>query len=92
MSPVFMPAIYTATIDEDHMVNTATGITVSATDPEGHGIQYFIEHSLSDDSEFFAIDATSGVIFLAHELDYEAPQRTLQFNVKNTDDFYTHID
>ena len=58
-----------ATIDEDHAPSSAIGITVSATDIEGHGIIY----SLSPDAIFFSIDETSGVLSLAHSIDVDAP-------------------
>ena len=72
-------------INEDHVVNTPIGITVSATDPELHNIRYFIQSQASptDDSEFFTVDETSGSISLVHELDYEAGHTTLTFNVKD---------
>ena len=83
--PIFDPAIYNTTINEDHDVNDDIGITVSATDGEGHDIRYFIhaQATSTDDSEFFIVDEMSGIISLVHELDYEAGHTALVFNVKD---------
>ncbi len=58
------------------------GITVVAMDAEiEHTIMYDLV--VSDDSAFFSIDRTSGVVSLAHAVDYDPPanDRSFTFNV-----------
>jgi len=72
---VFSPSTYSTTIAEDHAVGTAIGITISATDPEGHNIRYSINPSAATDSALFRVDETSGMISLAQALNYDNPER-----------------
>ena len=55
-------------IDVGHEV----GVTVLATDAEGHAVEYSIDSSFQD-GDFFNIDGNSGVITLARSLDRDPP-------------------
>lgn len=84
---------YTATVSEDHTIDTAIGITISATDPEGHNVRYSIISSSATDSALFRVDETSGVLSLAHALNYDDPdrQRMLSFTVSSTCTFFLEL-
>ena len=83
---------YTTTITEDHTVDTAIGITISATDPEGHNVRYSISSSATD-SALFRVDEMSGVLSLAHALNYDDPdrQRMLSFTVSSGYIFFLEL-
>ena len=73
--PVFSPSSYSTTIAEDHAVGTAIGITISATDPEGHNVRYSVTPSAATDSALFRVGETNGMISLAQQLNYDLPER-----------------
>ena len=79
LSPVFSPSVYLTTLSEGHAVNSAIGITVTASDQEGHSIQYSADTTFTD-SAFFRVDRTSGAISLAHELNYDPPDNHRAFS------------
>ena len=79
LSPVFSPSVYSTTLNEGHAVNSAIGITVTASDQEGHSIQYSADTTFTD-SAFFRVDRTSGAISLAHELNYDPPDNHRAFS------------
>ena len=64
--------MYSTSISEDFDVNGEIGLTVRATDAEGHMVEYSIDQNFQD-GDFFDIDATSGVITLARPLDRDPP-------------------
>lgn len=68
-----------ATINEDHAPSSPVGITVMATDREGHGIRYSVSPS-NPDAIFFSIDETTGVVSLAHAIDVDAPGISSSYN------------
>lgn len=84
---------YTTTITEDHTLDTAIGITISATDPEGHNVRYSISSSSATDSALFRVDGMSGVLSLAHTLNYDDPdrQRMLSFTVSSGYIFFLEL-
>ncbi len=66
--PAFAAASYAFSIAEDAAVRAAAG-TVSAKDPDGDAVTYSITGG--NDAGKFAIDASTGRIKVAGELDYE---------------------
>lgn len=67
-----MQQLYSATVDEDHIVGEAVGVIVEATDEELHGINYSIDFGFQDGS-YFSVNSTSGVVTLAQSLDSDPP-------------------
>lgn len=67
--PVFAQVSYQAMILEDHAVGDSIGLTVSATDQEGHSIAY----SIDSHGDYFDIGSSSGEISLARSLDSDPP-------------------
>jgi hypothetical protein len=59
-------------VSESLDVNGEIGVTVLATDPEGHTVEYSIDQSFQD-GDFFNIDTNDGVITLARSLDRDPP-------------------
>ena len=84
---------YTTNIAEDHTLDTAIGITISATDPEGHNVRYSISSSSTTASALFRVDEMSGVLSLAHALNYDDPdrQRMLSFTVSSGYIFFLEL-
>ena len=82
LSPVFQETIYTATVGEDLGVGEDVGVTVLATDGEGHEVRYSI-HPGYQDGNHFSVSETSGVVSLALSLDRDPPSlhETFTFNV-----------
>ena len=81
-APQFTQNVYTSTITEIHPVGNPVGIIVQAADPEPHHtITYFTESSDSS-SAFFSVDGTSGMVSLAHAVDYDLPARHRQFSFR----------
>ena len=79
---MFVSPSYTAVIDETLAAGGQIGVTVSATDLDNHNITYSI--ATTTDGSFFSVDARSGVVTLAHLVDYEDPlERTLTFTVSS---------
>ena len=79
---MFGASLYSATVPEDREVGQEVGVTVMATDIEGHEIHYSI-HPGYTDGEFFTINETSGIITLALSLDSDPPNShdSFSFNV-----------
>ena len=71
-APVFDPVSYTAAVPEDLTVAAEVGVTVQATDPEGHAVVYSIDPEFQD-GNFFAVSSSSGVVTLAQSLDRDPP-------------------
>ena len=70
--PAFVEEVYSASVSESLDVNGEIGVTVLATDPEGHTVEYSIDQSFQD-GDFFNIDTNDGVITLARSLDRDPP-------------------
>ena len=71
LSPVFQQAKYTTAVAESLAITEQIGVTVQASDPEGHEVQYSIDAEFSD-GYFFNI-SENGVITLAQSLDRDPP-------------------
>ena len=71
-------------IEEDAMIGTAVGVTARATDGDGTDA---VSYALTDDAGGrFAIDATSGVVTVAAELDHEATSsHAITIEARSTD-------
>lgn len=81
MAPVFSQASYMASIVENHPVGTMVGITVSATDQEGHSVTYFTEVADAG-SRFFSVNQNTGVISLTQNVDYDPPANHRDFTFR----------
>ena len=71
--PVFSSPTYSATILESHMVDTAIGLTVSATESGDVGLNHTITYAITSGNfgGAFAVNEATGVITLANSVDYE---------------------
>ena len=81
--PIFVSNSYLPpAIDEDLPVGSAIpSLIVAATDPEGHPVHYYIDSSVPAGA-YFAVNETSGLVTLAHAVDYErASERSFIFTV-----------
>ena len=76
--------MYSTSVSENFDVDGEIGLTVLATDAEGHSVEYSIDQNFQD-GDFFNIDATSGVITLARPLDRDPPSGhdTFSFQVNH---------
>lgn len=72
LGPTFAESMYSATVNEDHGINSGIGVTVSASDAEGHSVTYSINPNFQD-GYFFSISQSSGVISLTQSLDRDPP-------------------
>lgn len=81
---MFQGAPYSASVMENHVVDTAIGVTAMAADSvEGHTVHYSIDPNFRE-GDHFDIGVTSGVITLAASLDADPPieHMTLTFYVR----------
>lgn len=81
---MFQGAPYSASVMENHVVDTTIGVTAMAADSvEGHTVRYSIDPN-SRDGDHFDIGETSGEITLAASLDADPPieHTTLTFYVR----------
>ncbi|MDD2727839.1 MAG: Ig-like domain-containing protein [Malikia sp.] len=70
LAPVFAePAVSVSMLEGQ----TATGVTVAATDADGDALRYRLSTQAGDDSGLFAIDASTGALSFAAPPDYLNP-------------------
>jgi Ca2+-binding RTX toxin-like protein len=63
-----------ASISEHLTVGSAIGITANSTDVDGDGVQYYFKDGDGNRTQalgFFIIDATTGIVTLANEVNFE---------------------